>query len=573
MNDRAGFEISSYQFDKRLPKELKNVSFAQQYWPIVYLLSNGSSRHAYVGETSDAVSRMLAHFRNAAKSKLNRAYLISSEKFNKSATLDIESKLIKYLDGDGQYKLLNANLGLSNHNYYQKYDLYGPLFQEIWESLRDLKIVRHALDEIDNLDTFKYSPFKTLSRDQLTGVKAILESLVKDTHRTTLIEGGAGTGKSVMAVYLFKLLNTTIDEYDLQRLESDDLELARLALRFRERYPNPKMALIVAMSSFRATLKKVFRHVKDLHPDMVIGPADLARQSYDLLVVDESHRLRRRTNLGTYFRAFDQAAETMGFDKYCTNELEWVIHRSKRAVFFYDKYQTVRPSDIGESVFVQLRDRLDTNVINLFGQFRVAGGTPYVRFLHDLLYIRNRASISTYTQNENYDLRLFDHLPEMRDAIFEKEKQYGLCRLVAGYAWPWLSKKNKAVYDINIDGLQLRWNGTNMDWVNSPNAVHEVGCIHTTQGYDLNYTGVIFGPEIDYDPIKEEIIIHEMRYHDRSGKATVKDPSELRDYILNIYRTLMLRGIRGTYVYVCNPNLREYFSKYMPVAKIPSLVV
>src|SRR5690606_23846760 len=157
--------------------------------------------------------------------------------------------------------------------------------------------------------------------------------------------------------------------------------------------------------------------------------------------------------------------------------------------------------------------------------------------------------------------------PNLRAAIQEKETECGLSRMTAGFAWPWLSKKNKQVYDILLDGMQLRWNGTSIDWINSPNAINEVGCIHTTQGYDLNYTGVIFGPEIGYDPVAGEIIIHREHYHDKNGKNTVKDPKRLKNYILNIYRTLMLRGIRGTYVYVCDEALRDYFARYIPAAE------
>jgi len=566
MTGGAGFEITSYRFDRLLPKELLEVPFAQQFWPIVYLLSNGASKHAYVGETSDAVSRMVAHFRNATKSTLTDAHLIYSDRFNKSATLDIEANLIKYLDGDGQYKLLNGNLGLSNHNYYQKYEVYREMFQAIWRNLRELKIAKHSLEQIDNLDTFKYSPFKTLSAEQRTGVKAVLRSLLDDSHRFTLIEGGAGSGKTVMAVYLFKLLNTPLDEFDLQRLEGEEYELAELARQFRARYPQPRMALVVSMSSFRSTLKKVFRHVKDLHPDMVIGPAELAQRSYDLLVVDEAHRLRQRVNLGSYYRNFDQAATAMGFDKHTCTEVDWVQLKGRRAVFFYDKYQSIRPSDANEAVFDRLRENSETNVVDLFAQFRVRGGKKYVQFLHRLLYDGMDAAAKSY-QSRDYDLKLFSRLAGLRTAIQEKEKEHGLSRLVAGYAWPWLSKTDKQAVDIHLDGLQLRWNGTNIDWVNSPNAINEVGCIHTTQGYDLNYTGIIFGPEIGYDPAAGEIVVRAEHYHDKNGKATIKDPKRLKNYILNIYRTLMLRGIRGTYIYVCDDALRDYFSKYIPVAE------
>jgi DUF2075 family protein len=92
----------------------------------------------------------------------------------------------------------------------------------------------------------------------------------------------------------------------------------------------------------------------------------------------------------------------------------------------------------------------------------------------------------------------------MVELIKLKDKEVGLSRLVAGYAWEWESQNNpdKEVFDIDIDGVKLRWNSTNTDWINSENAITEVGCIHTTQGYDLNYVGVIFGTEITYDKIK-----------------------------------------------------------------------
>jgi SOS-response transcriptional repressor LexA len=94
--------------------------------------------------------------------------------------------------------------------------------------------------------------------------------------------------------------------------------------------------------------------------------------------------------------------------------------------------------------------------------------------------------------------------------------------------------------------------------------MNEVGCIHTTQGYDLNYTAVIFGYEISYDANKDEIVINPEKYFDKNGKQSIKDPKQLKEFILNIYKTIMLRGIKGTYVYVCDPSLRAYFSKHIP---------
>jgi DUF2075 family protein len=158
---------------------------------------------------------------------------------------------------------------------------------------------------------------------------------------------------------------------------------------------------------------------------------------------------------------------------------------------------------------------------------------------------------------EDYDFRVFDSVQDMIFAIKEKDKQYGLSRVVAGYAWSWKTR-NGGEYDIDIDGLKLVWNSTQDDWVNSKNAINEVGCIHTVQGYDLNYTGVIIGPEVSYDPEKHEILVHKDKYEDINGKRSLSKPEELKSYILNIYKTLLTRGIYGTYLYVSDENLRKY---------------
>ena len=113
---------------------------------------------------------------------------------------------------------------------------------------------------------------------------------------------------------------------------------------------------------------------------------------------------------------------------------------------------------------------------------------------------------------------------------------------------------------MDIDGLKLSWNSVTEDWVNSPKAPSEVGCIHTVQGYDLNYVGVIIGPEVSYDHMLKQLIINPKKYYDLNGKKGITNPLELEQYIRNIYRTLMTRGIKGTYVYAVDENLRAYLS-------------
>lgn len=122
--------------------------------------------------------------------------------------------------------------------------------------------------------------------------------------------------------------------------------------------------------------------------------------------------------------------------------------------------------------------------------------------------------------------------------------------------------KENNVYDIEIDGYKYIWNSQPTDWINSENYINEIGSIHTTQGFDLNYTGLIIGNELKYDDINHKLIIDRKNYYDTKGKADTSD-KELLEYILHIYQTMCTRGIRGTYLYVCNPKLKAYLSKYI----------
>lgn len=562
MISSKSFEIKKYDFNSEITEEISTLHFANDLWPIVYILSHGNKKIAYVGETTDAVARMSAHLKNNKKSKLAEAHLIESELFNKSATLDIESNLIQYLSGDGQYQLLNGNVGLANHNYYQKNDVYWSMFTSIWDNLRALGIAQHSIEHINNSDLFKYSPYKSLSSEQLKGLKTIIDNLLNDSYRSIIMQGGAGTGKTILAIFLFKLLMTDLSDFNFKDLGNEnENELIKKIDKLRLKFPNPRMALVVPMSSFRNTLKKVFSKVKGLKASMVLGPAEVTNREYDIIVVDEAHRLRRRVNLGAYYGAFDKANEKLGLEKNSGTELDWMRRQAKCAIYFYDENQSIKPSDVRSGDFQKLKNEDDTKVEKLTSQFRVRGGNGYVKFVHNLLNVS--LPDEAHYSSDKYELKLVDSIEEMIETIKTKDKEVGLSRMIAGYSWEWVSKNDQELFDIEIEGIKLRWNTTNSDWINSPKAIDEVGCIHTTQGYDLNYAGIIFGHEIGFDKEKNEIVIHEKNYFDKNGKQSINDAEELKSFILNIYKTILLRGIRGTYIYVCDPDFRDYIAKYL----------
>jgi len=559
-------KINHYNFENSLFEDFNTNHFAKDLWPLVYVLSDGDTKTAYVGETTDAYSRMGTHLKHKTKSKLTSVHLITSEKFNKSATLDIESNLIKYMSGDNKFTLLNGNLGLANHNYYQKKEVYWDIFITIWNQLRAEGISKHSIEHIDNSDLFKYSPYKSLTKEQSQGLFQILQSLATGKYDNTIVEGGAGTGKTILAIFLFKMLSSQLEDFSFKEFGAEENTYLDLVNQIKKVLPNPKMALVVPMSSFRTTLKKVFKNIKGLSASMVIGPAQVSKEKYDLLVVDESHRLRRRVNLGAYFGAFDKACIALNLDKHNASELDWVTMQSKHTVLFYDEGQSIKPSDAKKEQFDLIKRDKNTSILKLKSQFRVKGGNAYVEYIDSLLHDKLKVDSSKFNSKE-YEFTMFDSLETMIEQIKLRDKESGLSRLIAGYSWEWKSKKDKNAFDIKIDNTQLKWNGTSNDWINSDGAINEVGCIHTTQGYDLNYSGIIFGNEISFNPETKKIIVKEENYFDKNGKQSIKDPKELKAFILNIYKTIMLRGIKGTYIYVCDPLLKAHFESFVPKYK------
>ncbi|MDV4140744.1 DNA/RNA helicase domain-containing protein [Elizabethkingia anophelis] len=550
-----------YDFDHLTETKINNNHKDYLSWPIVYFLKNKNTKSAYVGETTDVLTRINTHLKSEEKKQLSSVNLILSDLFNKSATLDLESNLIKYISADGQYSLQNGNLGISNHQYYEK-KVYWDLFKDIWDELRQIGIARHSLDFINNSDLFKYSPYKSLSKEQIKGLKMILNCLLDENAKVSLIHGGAGTGKSILAIFLFKLLKTDLEDFNYADFDEDDEELFSLLKEVKKKFKDLNMALVIPMASFRETISNVFKNVNGLSKKMVIGPSDLAKNKYDLIIVDEGHRLRRRVNLGSYFGTFDKNCEKLGLDKLTSSELDWVILQSNKSIIFYDQYQSIKPSDTTRDSFKKLELEPYTRIEKLKTQLRVRGGNEYIKLVHKIFDEPQSLPSKVYKTND-YEFYLFDDLSQMIDRIKKKDEFHGLSRIVAGYAWEWVSNKNPEVYDIVIGENQLKWNSATVDWINSTDSINEVGCIHTTQGYDLNYTGIIIGPELDYDFASGKFIVDKKKYKDKNGKNSIPNEEELLDFIINIYKTILQRGIQGTYVYVCNDNLRLLLKQFI----------
>ena len=560
MMNYKDFELSiqvsePYPFNLKSIRKIETNQWVNNQWPLVYFLKNENIRKAYIGESTNASLRLKNHLANPKKAELFQTVnIIGSDKFNKSVTLDLESRLIQYINAEGTFTTENLNLGLQNHNYYQQ-DLYKNLFYTVWQKLIEKKIVSKSLAEIENSELFKYSPYKSLNDDQYKSVLEILSSINKSERNSIFVSGSAGTGKTILATYLMKLLHSDVSNNDDFELKEDDIYEISLIREFQKKYPKAKIGFVIAMTSLRETIKKVFENVPGLDKNMVMSPSDTFRLGikYDLLIVDEAHRLRQYRNIG-WMGVFRQNNIRLGLGDDGT-ELDWIIANSNNQIFFYDSAQSVKPSDINENRFAELINKKNTLKLSLNSQMRSNGGNDYIKFVDDLLNCKN---IQKPELSENFNLEYFDNFSDLYKKLKAKENEFGLCRMVAGYSWKWISKNDNSLYDIELDGLKFQWNLTPNDWINSNNSFEQIGCIHTTQGYDLNYTAIIFGLEIDYDPNTNSIIIDINKYFDKNGKRGIDNIEDLKEYIINIYKTILYRGIKGAFIYACNKNMKEY---------------
>lgn len=576
-------------------------------WPVVYIITgNDGRRLAYVGESSDVCSRMKQHIYNydgmihKNPGKLTKVTIIFNERFNKSATLDFEQSLIRLLASE--YKMLNGNLGISpRHRYYQR-EYYSAMMLDIWNKLVKESIVEHSLTSARNSQFYKLSPFVSLNSQQaiiaqdiLTNIASTLVNNYSDGGKDeskgmTVVRGGAGTGKSILAIHLIKIMSTLskkkIDPSQLSvgelNEEFDLYDLRNFVLKNNQKF---KIGIVVPVKSFYNTVRSVFKNTDGLFCNMVLRPSEAAlkRNEYDVLIVDESHRLCQRKNIRNY-GAFDATCKRVGKEEGIAqdaiDQLDWVRYGSRYQILLYDPDQTVKSSDISESDF---RARLDSycpveHILDKQERCRVADG--YNEYIKSVLRPDNISKLKKMDFG-HYSIGVFDQFEPMYDLIQHLDARdddgldklldgrvWGCCRVVAGYSWPWTDstlKSRKArlksgVKDVHIENKFYQWNTTDEGWPLVEDTTKEIGCIHTVQGYDLNYVGVVFGPEISYDKNENKINIDISKFHDTKVKENT-EISQVKEFILNSYFVMMTRGMYGCFIYACDPSLRDYLKK------------
>lgn len=348
-----------------------------------------------------------------------------------------------------------------------------------------------------------------------------------------IIKGGPGTGKSVISVNL------------LGGLLKSELNTVFVA-------PN---------ASFRNTIvhKLAKENVRNRLANLFKGSAgfvDAPRDTFDVIIVDEAHRLKDR-------RAYQY---------FGVNQVEDIVKAGKTTIFFADDDQAIRLEDIGtvkEIKRVAEAQGAKVYEIDLVAQFRCAGAEGYINWLNSTLHIKETGNFDGWDKM-SFDFRIFDDPNAMRAAIKEKHVAGHNARILAGYAWRWSNAKSGngdgEVADVEIAEYDFRmpWNSRKVGttWAIDPRGIDQVGCIHTSQGLEFDYVGVIVGADLRFDPVTLQYYTDWASYKDASGKKSLKnDPELLNKFVRNIYKVLMTRGAKGCYVFFVDSDLKEYFKR------------
>ena len=575
------FEIQQLPFDVDGIDKGSREILRFRDWPVVYTLND--KQRVYVGESMSAVKRMRQHLENDEKRSLTHMRLVLSEEFNKSVCLDLESRLIELVHGDGQFAVLNRNTGIVDVGYYMR-ESYQRAFDEIFEELREHGLLQRSVRQIENTELFKYSPFKSLNHDQHVAVDQILRGLVRDLEQdrrgVSVVRGEPGTGKTIVAMYLLKMLCDIASHPADDEVDPDEMFSEYFQDETRELLEGLKLAFVIPGESLRGTVQKVVSRIPAMRKVFVGTAFQVAEQKedFDLVVVDEAHRLTQygAQAHGTLTKKYPEITQQLfGEMDPSKNQLDWMRAKSRMVLLMLDLEQSVRPMDIPraelDAVVQEARD--DDRVHPLVTQMRAAGGNDYIRYARQLV---SQDPPERRLDFGDYEFSMYDDMGQIMRRIQELEQQHGLCRMVAGFAWKWTSKASKkgarTAHDFVIDGVPMKWNGTTKDWISSRTSAEEVGSIHTLQGYDLNYAGVIIGPDLRFDPETQRLYVDRAHYHDTRGKASnrkrdqVTTDDDLLRYITNIYAVLLTRGMRGTFVYVCDPDLRRHLERFIPRA-------
>ncbi|MNC09898.1 hypothetical protein D3C75_575290 [compost metagenome] len=448
--------------------------------------------------------------------------------------------------------------GVIDSAHYEAYTSKAPLFLKGPEELAKLRsfLKKHIIhgdnkEVLYELANGKIRPSKALA-EALSGLmkgkpefvliddqKSIFESALAaaseasiEAPKVLIIEGGPGTGKTVLAINLLVRLT---------------------ALKLLSKYVSKNAAPRKVYES------KLVGTVKRSHFSNFFSGSgafiDTEPNTYDALIVDEAHRLNEKSGL---------------YGNLGENQINELIESAKCSIFFIDEDQRVTLNDIGSKQAIRAFAKAKGATVEeyiLSSQFRCSGSDGYLAWLDDVLGIHTTAN--PLLDTSEYEFKVFDS-PQAMHAAIEQKNHGNKARVVAGYCWSWLSKKDSKAADIVIGNDYARQWNLDQDgslWIIAENSIEQVGCIHTCQGLEVDYIGVIIGPDLVVRDGQVVTSPHERDKHDKSirgWKKLMKEQPALAQQetdliIKNTYRTLMTRGMKGCYLYCTDQETAQYF--------------
>lgn len=424
------------------------------------------------------------------------------------------------------------------------------IFNKFMES--PIKPSRKLLDNASNVIKME-SDFNLLD-DQIYARNVIIDKIKKSEDKkennVIIVKGGPGTGKTVIALHILA--------------EFAGHKEKKYKIFFASRSKPLIEAIKYKMDRGQKTGEVNARILfTSLEPYV---PARTNENDLDILIIDEAHRIGEKS--GNYLTKREYRTEMP--------QVEQLIRCTKTSIFFIDDKQVIRGAEIGNTELIKkVAKKLGKEIeeVELTSQFRCNGSDNYLDWLESVLGYSTKKKI--LKKEDRFDFQIIDSPEKLYEIIKEKNSQKGMsARLVAGYCWSWSTKlddKGCLVKDVKIGDFSLPWETHGnikppqgyvnwYEWAYKPEGIKQVGCIYTVQGFEFDYIGVIIGPDLKYDPKNDCLITNIDGTKDPTLKKK-KDRIKFDEYVRNIYRVLMSRGMKGCYVYFVDKEVENFFRK------------